>query len=68
MMLDGILAAEEYQAIESKYYIPNTTLLGERASLEIDKTDYKTTIKGSLIFLDNWTNFIKKQVLISNRN
>ena len=47
MMLDGMLASEEYRVIKSKYDSHNTTLLGERASLEIDKTDFKTTIKGS---------------------
>ena len=60
MMLDGILTAEEYRAIESKYYIPNTTLLRERASLEIDKTDYKTTIKGSFNLLRHLDKFYKE--------
>jgi site-specific DNA recombinase len=60
MMLDGILDAGEYRAIKSKYDSQNTTLLRERASLEIDRVDYKTTIKGSVNLLRHLDKFYKE--------
>ena len=44
MMLDGEIDATEYRAIKSRYEQANTTLLKERASLEINKIDYASKI------------------------
>jgi site-specific DNA recombinase len=57
MMLDGEIESSEYKAIKSKYDDANTTLLRERASLEMDKVDYTAKIHGCfnlLIHLDKF--------------
>ena len=68
VMLDGILDAGKYRAIKSKYDNQHTTLLRERASLEIDKVDYETTIKGSCKLLRHLDKFYKEASVDINRN
>lgn len=57
MMLDGEIESFDFKAIKSKFDIANTTLLRERASLEIDKVDYASTISGSFNLLKHLDKF-----------
>jgi site-specific DNA recombinase len=50
MMLDNDIQPSEYKEIKLAYEDINTTLLRERASLEIDKIDYSTKLMEALIF------------------
>lgn len=57
MMLDGEIESFDYKAIKSKFEMSNTTLLQERASLEMDKVDYSSTINGSFNLLKHLDKF-----------
>jgi hypothetical protein len=46
MMLDSAIDPSEYKIIKGKYEEMNTTLLRDRASLEIDKVNYSSKIQG----------------------
>ena len=57
MMLDGEIESFEYKAIKSRFDTANTILLRERASLEIDKVDYSSTINGCFNLLKHLDKF-----------
>jgi hypothetical protein len=57
MMLDNEIQSSEYKEIKLAYEDINTTLLRERASLEIDKVDYSTKINGSFNLLMHLNKF-----------
>ena len=57
MMLDGEIAAADYKSIKSRYDDVNTTLIRQRASLELDNISYSGKIGGSFNLLRNLDKF-----------
>ena len=57
MVLDGEIDSFEYKAIKSRFDMANTTLLRERASLELDKVDYSSKINGCFNLLKHLDKF-----------
>lgn len=57
MMLDGEIDSSEYKAIKSRYDEINTTLIRQRASLELDKVDYSSKIQKSFNLLKHIDKF-----------
>ena len=57
MMLDGEIESSEYKGIRSKFEMANSTLLRDRASLEINKVDYSSKINGCFNLLKHLDKF-----------
>lgn len=58
MMLDSEIDAAECWTIKSKYDDANTTLLRQRASLEIDQVDYGSKINQGFNLLKHIDRFL----------
>jgi site-specific DNA recombinase len=60
MMLDTEMDMSEYRSIKSEYEQKNKTLFLKRASLELEKVDYRKSIQGSFNLLRDLEKFYSK--------
>ena len=68
MILDAEIDMSEYRAIKSEYGEKNKTLLLQRASLDLEKVDYKKSIRGTFNLLRDLDKFYDMATLILSRS